>query len=548
MSSPLAVSAAPPHGVDPGSPPIVRPGCSGGLRHPSSLTTKDARALSGQVQSSQTGNGSRLSVQLRHIGVLLRVTLYRRVAELIFRGVDFRQLPREVMRNICYDFNNICGEMARRLASLFAFLKSEPNAAMHADPMGLSLCADPAYWLYGLLSFCAKACESKIAEANGTPVLGAKDEGGTPALEATGRTLSLMQTVVMSFGRNQSLGKPDLPIHHLHVYFLVQLVHKLVERVTDLRFTDATPEDGKKYKHNSESETNSPYIVVGTYEGVCPSNTFAGLPDTPKLAGAYEYGLLDGNLGQMVSFQSTYKSTLRIEVPVWPEVLQAVLPTNKAKCHPGRPVTTPPAPPDRDHNQGAAPGSHAQDNTTAESPGARSADEEAEEEEDDTYVPPEGQGCFSFRQSLLLRAKDTYAACTGNKYEIISKWLLTGLAVVLSRPNWQILAKRGTLTSTPQHLLQRYYRQGHSTGLTDKTVLPYALPWHNAISDAEWQRKVGRTWRQFMQSAQGRGSMLSIEQWTSRTLSKLFKQTRQKPNKPNKPNKQMRQLSKQRLE
>ena len=32
---------------------------------------------------------ARLSVQLRHIGVLLRVTLDRRVAELNFRGVDF---------------------------------------------------------------------------------------------------------------------------------------------------------------------------------------------------------------------------------------------------------------------------------------------------------------------------------------------------------------------------------------------------------------------------------------------------------------------------
>ena len=47
---------------------------------------------------------TRLSVQLRHVGVLLRATLYRRVAELNFRGVDFRQLPREVMRSICYDF------------------------------------------------------------------------------------------------------------------------------------------------------------------------------------------------------------------------------------------------------------------------------------------------------------------------------------------------------------------------------------------------------------------------------------------------------------
>ena len=148
----------------------------------------------------------------------------------------------------------------------------------------------------------------------------------------------------MSFGRNISLGKPDLPIHHLHVYFPVQLVHKLVERMTDLKFKDITPEEGKKYKHNSESETNSPYIVVSTFEGACPSNTFAGLPETPKLAGAYEYGLLDGNLGQMVSFQSTYKSTLRIEVPVWPEVLQAVLPKNKANAHLGRSGIAPSAP------------------------------------------------------------------------------------------------------------------------------------------------------------------------------------------------------------
>ena len=101
------------------------------------------------------------------------------------------------------------------------------------------------------------------------------------------------------------------------------------------------------------------------------------------------------------------------------------------------------------------------------------------------------QGCFSFRQSLLLRARDTYAArCTGNKYEVISRWLLTGLAVVLSRQNWQLLAKRGTLTATPQDLLKRYYQIGYPAGLKDKTVLPYALPIHNAITDVEWQRRV----------------------------------------------------------
>ena len=58
--------------------------------------------------------------------------------------------------------------MARRLASLFAFLKPDPSTDTQTDPLGLSLYADPAYWLHGLLSFCAKACESKIEEANGT--------------------------------------------------------------------------------------------------------------------------------------------------------------------------------------------------------------------------------------------------------------------------------------------------------------------------------------------------------------------------------------------
>ena len=230
---------------------------------------------------------ARLSVQVRRISVLLRVTLYRRVAELNFRGVDFRALPREVMRNIVDDFNNIGGDLARRLASLFAFLKPDPSAGTQADTLGLALYADPAYWLYGLLSYCAKACESKIEETNGVPVWKAKEEGGTPDIEATGRTLALMQTVVMSFGRNLSLGKPDLPIHHIHVYFPVQFVHKLVARMkTDLLFTEIAPEEGKEYKHNSESETNSPYIVVGTYERPCPSSTFAFFPQTPSLAGA----------------------------------------------------------------------------------------------------------------------------------------------------------------------------------------------------------------------------------------------------------------------
>ena len=84
------------------------------------------------------------------------------------------------------------------------------------------------------------------------------------------------------------------------------------------------------------------------------------------------------------------------------------------------------------------------------------------------------------------------ARSIGNKYELISKWLLTGLAVVLSRPNWNILAKKGTLTSTPRDLLRRYYQQGHPADLVDKALLPHALPRQNAITAVEWQHIV--TW------------------------------------------------------
>ena len=65
-----------------------------------------------------------------------------------------------------------------------------------------------------------------------------------PVMETSRNALALLQTVVMSFGRNQYLGKPDLPINHVHVYFPVQVVHKLVERCCALRLQDVTPQEG----------------------------------------------------------------------------------------------------------------------------------------------------------------------------------------------------------------------------------------------------------------------------------------------------------------
>ena len=106
--------------------------------------------------------------------------------------------------------------MANQLASLFAFLRPDQTEEARDDPTGLALYADPAFWQCGLLSFCAKTCQSKATEVGGTPAFRTKDEGTTPVLDSR-NALSLMQTVVMSFGRNQHLGKPDLPINHAHV-------------------------------------------------------------------------------------------------------------------------------------------------------------------------------------------------------------------------------------------------------------------------------------------------------------------------------------------
>ena len=110
--------------------------------------------------------------------------------------------------------------------------------------------------------------------------------------------------------------------------------------------------------------------------------------------------------------------------------MHGVLATKKAMSSPDSQGTTfiDPAVASKRNTQMAMP-VPATNEETLETPKA-TVDPECDEEEveDDTYVPPEGEGCFSFRQSLLLRAKDTYSARSiGNKFEIISNWLLTGL-------------------------------------------------------------------------------------------------------------------------
>ena len=67
-----------------------------------------------------------------------------------------------------------------------------------------------------------------------------------------------------------------------------------------------------------------------------------------------------------------------------------------------------------------------------------------------------------------------------------------GSSRACSRPNWHILAKKRTLTTTPKDLLRVYYQRGYPADLVDKARLPCTLPQQNAITAAEWQRIV--TW------------------------------------------------------
>ena len=187
----------------------------------------------------------------------------------------------------------------------------------------------------------------------------------------------------------------------------------------------------------------------------------------------------------MVSFQSSYKSAFRLEVPMWHKVNEGVASAKgdsdvTAKTGMAEPVPAMGA-------QTPAPMGNRQEETEAATdPGSEEGDAE-----DETYLVPIGQGCFSFQQGLLLRAKETYSKRSiGNKYDIISKWPLTGLAVMITRSNWNILSKHRTLTITPRNLLRTYFRWGYPADDEDRSRKPYALPHPRSLLVGTWEATV----------------------------------------------------------
>ena len=437
---------------------------------------------------------ARISVYTRHIGVLLRVTLNRRLAELSFRGVEFRHLPREVIKHTTEDFDAICGAMAAQLAALFAFLRPSEEKSQKTAQAELALYADPTYWLYGLLSFCAKSCEAKTAEAGGEPDFRTskerKQDSSAPALEPTRNSLALMQTVVMSFARGLYLGKPELPIDHVHVYFPVQIVHKVIAQCKALKLTEGSLTAAERYRHNVDNAANNPYVIVGVFEGRCSREQYPPIPETPTLATAYEEGTLDASFGQIVSFASFYQASFRVEVPLWHKLKDGIAdpPLDDQTALRHSPARETPA--DKGPNPRSS-GNATKCPDARTDCGEETADEERTEEE--SYVPATGQGCFSFEMSLLQRAAQTFAKrSVADHYLQVARWLHTGLATAISRKSWHLLSKRRAYTITPLALLRVHFKLGYlSTERSDRKK-PYAATDAQSQTERDWEWHVNQ--------------------------------------------------------
>ena len=269
---------------------------------------------------------------------------------------------------------------------------------------------------------------------------------------------------------------------------LVQIVHRLTGQFRNLRFQEVTPQDGLGYRHNSgQDEANNPYIIVRAYEGHYTYNNCPAVPRTPQLAQACLQGILDANYGQCISFVSSYKRCFRLEVPVWydaddghaaPDEDQAAAET-ATMAKPVSPVAEKAPETDEAMHVGVE-----------DAPANEDEEGEADEE---TYLAPAGYGRFSFQRGLLHRAARTYEVrSAGNKYEVIAAWLLEGLAVTISRKNWNILSLNRKCTATDYYLLQAYSRNGFPSGERDNERRPYVVPHPKKLLLPTWEQTVAR--------------------------------------------------------
>ena len=128
--------------------------------------------------------------------------------------------------------------------------------------------------------------------------------------------------------------------------------------------------------------------------------------------------------------------------------------------------------------------------------GADQAAEEADEEgteEEEAYLPATGQGCYSFQMSLLQRAAQTFSKRSlADKYGQVAKWLLTGLAMAISRKSWHLLSKHRTCTITPLPVLRVHFLHGYVSTEQEDAKKPYAAAFQKALYEHTWEKLVTR--------------------------------------------------------
>ena len=95
--------------------------------------------------------------------------------------------------------------------------------------------------------------------------------------------------------------------------------------------------------------------------------------------------------------------------------------------------------------------------------------------------------------SLLQRAAQTFTKRSlADKYEQVAKWLLTGLAVAVSRKSWHLLSKHRTCTITPLGVLRVHFQQGYLSTEQEDAKKPYAAAYVQSLLEHTWEKLVTR--------------------------------------------------------
>ena len=182
------------------------------------------------------------------------------------------------------------------------------------------------------------------------------------------------------------------------------------------------------------------------------------------------------------------------KIPLWHKVEEGVAFLGKEQQEAAPPMLAKPVLPD------SVPSPASCSDTIADpTVGADKEAEEAEEEEteEETYLPATGQGCYSFHRSLLQRAAQTFSKRSlDDKYVQVAKWLLTGLAVAISRKSWHLLSKHRTCTVTPHWLLQMHSQQGYASDEKDTAKKPYSSAHVQSLYEHTWEALVTKIIRQ----------------------------------------------------